>query len=59
MVGKALVTVTRRSGAAYGSGRRSTPFSTEKTAVLAPIPKAKVTSKVTETRTGAATLQLD
>ena len=33
---------TRRSGSAYGSGRSSTVLITEKIAVLAPMPRARV-----------------
>jgi hypothetical protein len=39
--------VTRRCGSGYGNGRNSTPFTTLKMAVFAPIPKARV---ITATR---------
>jgi hypothetical protein len=35
---------TRRSAAGYGRGRSSTPYTTENTAVVAPIPSASVSS---------------
>ena len=34
--------MTSRSGSAYGSGRSSTPFTTVKIVVVAPIPSASV-----------------
>ncbi len=37
-----LVTIARRDGSAYGSGRSITAFTTLKIAVLAPMPSASV-----------------
>jgi len=37
-------TTTRRDGSLYGSGVSSTPFTTEKIAVLAPMPSASVST---------------
>ncbi|MGH7446554.1 MAG: hypothetical protein ACRELT_03280 [Longimicrobiales bacterium] len=41
-VGNRLATRTSRSGDSYGSGRSTTPFSTLKIALFAPIPSARV-----------------
>lgn len=41
-----LVTIARRDGSAYGSGRSMTAFTTLKIAVLAPMPSASVMSAV-------------
>ena len=38
---------TRRAGSRYGSGRSSTPLTTVKTAVLAPMPSASVRTATT------------
>src|SRR5690606_19096644 len=42
---------TSRSGSPYGSGRRTTPLSTEKIALLAPMPRARVRT-VTNAKAG-------
>ena len=44
--------ITSRSGAAYGSGRSSTPLTTEKIAVVPPIPSPSV-SNATSVKPGA------
>jgi hypothetical protein len=40
----ATVTRTRRSGSGYGSGLKSTEFTTEKIAVFAPMPSASAST---------------